>query len=170
MSGYFTDVDWVGMTALAVLSLFGCGPLDDSNTSCSDPQPTFVVSIIAEAGRLPPDTVVTVSYGAGEETYTLSDQDTLHEIMFCTQNAEEVAGNVGGAAGESGDAGAAGEDNTRVRSLECELWTEGAATLQVVGGDFPMLEELLVAEADDCGIRTVRMDLTLTHDLPEEEP
>jgi hypothetical protein len=49
-----------------------------------------------------------------------------------------------------------------VRRLECEVWTDGAASLTVAGGGFEQVERQLEVETDECGgFHTVEVSLTL---------
>jgi hypothetical protein len=48
-----------------------------------------------------------------------------------------------------------------VAALSCDLWTNAAATINIQGSGYPVLEQQLEAEKDDCGIKTVDYSLVL---------
>jgi hypothetical protein len=48
------------------------------------------------------------------------------------------------------------------RLLRCALWTEGAATLQLESTEYPPVDRVLEADADECGFRTVDVNIDLT--------
>src|SRR6186997_2282778 len=124
----------------ALVLLTACPSKEPS--SCPDEVdvlPPFAVTVRAEDGPLPPDTLIRLAYGSGEEEYALeAPSDGL--VMFCKP------------AGTPAAAGAGGETvTTPTEALLCEIWEEGAVTLRVSGGDYPELIEELEGEADECG-------------------
>ena len=117
------------------------------------------MTITALNGALPPDTVVKVGYGGGTEEYDLASPPAQPEVVFCKQVGADSgtgAGDAGGAEAGSTDAGSA-----PVMALVCDLWTNAAATIDVEGSGYPLLEQQLQAQKDDCGIKTVEYALVL---------
>jgi hypothetical protein len=112
-----------------------------------------MVTIVAGMDLLPPDTVVRVQYGGGEEEYRLAQPRSDLDVLFCDAVLRD-----GGAAPSSD----AGTPRVNVEKLECELWTGGSATLSVQADAYAEVERELEAEIDACGdVRTkdVRVEL-----------
>ncbi len=141
-----------------------------------------MIRVTAERGALPADTVVRVTYGAGEEEYALLKPQAPREVMFCSvlreaspdaqtsfdASSEDAAGMGGLGAGPSDagprDAGPRDGGQGAAMAVRCELWTGGAATVDVMASGYPVLQSELEAEADECGIVTRDVDLVLTMD------
>lgn len=148
-----------------------CGP-DARPPDCSN-EPDFILEITAEDGPLPADTEVVVEYGGGSEESYLLDAEPEPRIMFCMPHVpgpadpaqKSNAGAGGQAAGGGGDGGADGEPAAPATRLECELWTQGPAIVEITGGDYALLHEDLKLARDEC---TLAVDLALTHDEPTE--
>ncbi len=144
---------------LALLaSAAGCSSKTNNGPDCPGPRAAFHVTITAKNGPLPPDTVVTVNYGGGSEEYDLASPPAQPEVVFCDQ----VKADAGTGASDSGsDAATADAGSGKVMALSCKLWTNAAATIDIQGSGYPLLEQQLQAEKDDCGIKTVEYALVL---------
>lgn len=158
-----------------LLALLGsaCSSPSPSGPNCPGPRPAFHVTLTAKNGPLPYDTVVRVAYGGGIEQYDLASPPDQPEVVFCHQvRADGGAGQTDAGSADSGDAGRAdaaseagssdaGMAGGPVTALICDLWTNSAATINVQGSGYPVLEQPLQAESDDCGIKTVDYQLVL---------
>jgi hypothetical protein len=145
--------------AVAVMLAVACGD-DTPEPSCRS-VPDFIVDISSVAGRLPENTVVSVTFGGGSvEVYSPAvPHDPV--VLFCTPNRGPLgAGGAGGDAGagaapvapapmagmagtgSGGIDGSAGSgsggrgEHIVIRSIRCELWTGGPATLEVKARDW----------------------------------
>ena len=144
-------------TGLALLS--ACSPSDPDGACPSEPPPPFSITVRAEAGPLPADTVLTVVYGAGVESFELA-RGGPEGVLFCDpQPSAHGLNGAGGAAGAAGAGGAAADSTTDV--LACDIWIEGSGTILVTGGAYPALTQELKAETNDCGQVTVEAELIL---------
>lgn len=103
-----------------------------NDPTCTDEEPTFVVSVRAGDAPLPADTVVTVQSGGTTEQYP---PEGNRSMLFCT---EVGAGDL--------DAGADLEE------IQCSLYTGQAAALTVTASGYPSQEITLTVERsdDDC--------------------
>lgn len=166
----------LGLLALIVPA---CG--DDTSKSppsCSDPGPSFVVLVRADVGPLPEDTVMRVTYGAGREEHAIGRGSADGEVVFCQPSerdgsvlaAPAAAGAAGEGAGGAAVGGAGGDSAVSTAAYPaalCALYTEGSASVDVVTAAYPPLHEDLEAEMDDCGSRTVSVQLELGAQEPE---
>ncbi len=151
----------------------GCTSSTPNGPNCPGPRAAFHVTITAKYGPLPADTVVRVVYGGGEEEYALASPPAQPAVVFCHPIAADggVATSDAGDAGDvdaaidasSAEAGSGATDagTSPVAALSCDLWTNAAATINIQGSGYPVLEEQLQAEKDDCGIKTVEYALVL---------
>lgn len=137
--------------------LGACTPSEEPGSCPDEVPPTFSITVRADEGPLPADTVLTLQYGGGVETYDLAEPGTEHSVMFC--DPEPAAHGVGGAGGAAGAGGAPASSTTE--ALRCDVWVEGAATIRVSGGEYPDLSQELQGEANDCGPETVQEELIL---------
>ena len=142
---------------LGMVLLSACQP-EEEPASCPDESPPpFFITVRANDGPLPSDTVLTLHYGGGVEIYDLAEPDTQQSVLRC--DPEPAVHGVGGAGGAAGAGGAPASSATE--SLTCELWIEGAATLRVSGGEYPDLSQELQGETNECGAVTVEAELIL---------
>lgn len=145
-----------------VLALFAgsaCTNSPPSGPNCPGPRAAFHVTITAKNGPLPPDTVVKVEYGGGSEEYSLASPPPQPEVVFC----DPIDADAGTGANDGGSdaAGTTDAGTGPVMALSCKLWTNAAATIDVQGSGYPLLEQQLQAQKDDCGIKTVEYALVL---------
>ncbi|MCC6213399.1 MAG: hypothetical protein IT376_00905 [Polyangiaceae bacterium] len=139
----------------AALVAGACGHGRDDPPTCNDgPHAAFEVRVSALGARLPTDATLAVRYGGGTEEVSLAAPPASPRVVFC---ATELAD---GGTEAGADAGA----EPRPLAAVCELWTSGAADVTVTASGYAPLERDLVAERDECGIRTVEVELTLGSD------
>lgn len=122
--------------ALGALAL-GCSGEASPETCDTMARPAFALSLQMQQGPLPADTRLRVSYGSGEEIFSLAAPSARPRVLFCVVAATDEA-------------------SRAPQALACELWTDGPATLEVTGGEAPPLERQLAAQRDECGLVTVR--------------
>jgi len=143
-------------TGLALLN--ACSPSDPEGACPDEPPPAFSITVRAESGPLPADTVLTLYYGAGVEVFELARPGPEH-VLFCTPKPSTNSLGGGGAAGAAGEGGAPADSTTD--ELACDVWIEGSATISVTGGAYPSLSQELKGEVTDCGQVTVEEELVL---------
>lgn len=145
------------LLVLAAAALGACNPGEEPGRCPDEVPPTFSITIRADEGPLPEDTVLTLRYGGGVEIYDLAKPGKSHSVLFCDPKRASD-----GTAGASGAAGAGGApDGFATDALSCDVWVEGAATIEVSGGGYPVLSQKLEGETNDCGPRTVEAELIL---------
>ena len=137
--------------------LGACGPSEETPACPGEVPPQFSITVRAYAGPLPSDTVLTLHYGGGVETYELARPEMPHSVMLC--DPEPAALPAGGAAGAAG--ADAVPPSVATEALRCELWIEGSATIKVTGGGYPDLSHELQGQANECGAKTVEKELVL---------
>lgn len=147
-------------TGFALVSA-GCSSSPPSSPTCPGPRAAFHVIITAKNGPLPSDTVVKVAYGGGIEEYDLASPPDQPEVVFCTKVDADAGAGSGATDGGVNDAGTPDAGSGPVAALSCDLWTNAAATINIQGSGYPVLEQQLEAEKDDCGIKTVDYSLVL---------
>jgi hypothetical protein len=132
---------------LLVVAFAGCSsPSPGDGEACpAIAHAAFHVELRAEGGALPPDARIRVVFGGGEETWALDAPSAVHESVFCRAR----------------DAADAETDAGPKAALACELWTSGAAQVEVSAAGFATLSRDLEAEADACGIVTTDVELVL---------
>jgi hypothetical protein len=150
-----------GLVAWSVLLAVGC-PSDPTPRDECAVDPDFFVTVGSEAGGLPDDLWLQVEYGGGKETFSFAPTEPP-QVVFCTR----VSGEGGAAApsaltaGGTGAGGAAGA----TESLECELWTEGPATIEVKALGYEPVERELKVDLEVC---TTAVTLELVHEEPPQ--
>lgn len=117
--------------------------------------------VTAENGPLPSDTVVTVKSGSGVEAYALASPPLQPETVFChPMGADAGADASADASADTGPADASVPPRP-IDALFCLLWTNGAAQVTIRGSGYPDLIQMLDAQRDSCGIKTVDESLVL---------
>jgi hypothetical protein len=151
--------------------------------------PDFTVDISAVTGWLPENTRVSVTFGGGsiEEYSPAVPHDAA--VLFCKTElgplgaggagGEAGAGaapvapaplagtagtGVGGADGGAGSGSGGSGERVVIRSIHCELWTGGPATLEVKARDW---DEKLALERDP-KLCTTPEDVVLGDEPPED--
>jgi hypothetical protein len=144
--------------------LFGC---TNSSTgqppTCQSPsKPAFNIRIRTPEGMvLPAATKLHVTFGSGAETFNLEKPAALTKSIFCHLVPT----------GADPDGGAVDADNMTPQQsentieIQCELWTNGAADVEISSPGFVDLRQMLEAKTDDCGIITTHQTFELR--LPE---
>lgn len=164
---------------VAPLALVACKVGDQDPPHCENELvASFHVTLRALDGDLPQNTRVFVKHGGGEETYELSAVAHHSQVVFCTSVVDRDAGSGSDSSADAGsdsgvadgapdgdagpgDAGDAGTKSA-VAALDCELWTNGAATVDVEATGYAPLTRSLTAESNGCGgFRTVAAELVL---------
>ncbi len=132
-------------------------------------RPTFQLTVIDSRGPLPPDGTLRIQHGAGCELYALMDGSvspcTAGErvgVLFCKGTASE--GQLVGSAGGAGGAGGAGAGE--IAALNCDVYTDGAATASFWHGTEKLSKRDLTPELDACGTKTVEVMVDLAQKLP----
>lgn len=145
--------------AVWLLAIFAVGcPDDPSKRDECSPGPDFLVTVRADHGSLPGDLKLAVEFGGGNEELSIGG-GTDGQIIFCDLLPFEVGD--GGRSGDEG--GASGTDVASYGALQCELWTEGPATVQITASGFEPLERDLRIDEDEC---TTPVELELTAKRP----
>ena len=143
-----------GFLATAWMLLCACSV--DSRPPCPQVSATFRLQLSASDGPLPEDTVLTVHFGGSEqETYSLSDDNADNEVLCCRRDALTAApigpvpcGHRATADAASSDASFGpprGRHGSPPPALHCELWTNGAAEVEVSARGYAALDETLEA-------------------------
>jgi len=134
-------MSWCGK-AVWLLAVFAGGCTDDPfvREDC-DLAPDFFLTVRAQDSALPEDLSLYVKYGGGNETLEWIHA-TDGEVMFC-----DVIAPSGGAGGE---AGAGSESNGGYGWLECDLYTDGPATVTATAAGFEPVERELRVDEEEC--------------------
>jgi len=140
----------------SALLLLACGHDPRPPVPCGSGA-DFVVTINAEDGLLPRDTVVRVYYGAGDpehpEEFRL-DATTPHFVLFCELIDREGNAIDGGISGVGGEAGAGSDIADPVEGIRCQLWTDGSAQLEVESSLHPTQRLNLTPKKNVCTQQT----------------
>lgn len=136
---------WRTLTALVVtIAALGC--VDEGNPPPCEGQADFVVTLRAHAGELPTHTLIEVTFGGGNKESYSPGFPSEPEVLFCETRSDPAgaAGGashtmagapwaIGGSADSEGGAGgtSAGHATTAIRSIVCEVWSGGPATILV---------------------------------------
>lgn len=135
-----------------MLAIFATGcPDDPSVRDECDRKPDFFLTVSAEDGTLPADLSLDIKYGGGDETLEWS-RNLKGQIVFCAAVATEFGAGAGGAS-----------ESKSYSSLECELWTDGPATVTATAKGFEPIERDLRVDAEEC---TTEFELELTAKTP----
>ena len=156
-----------------VLGLSSCGgTTPDPVPTCPVSRPTFRLTVMDSQGPLPLDGTLRIQHGAGCELYSLMDGSvspcTAGErvgVLFCRATGSEGQ-LVGNAEGAGGAGGAGGTEARTIAALNCEVYTDGAATASFWSGAEELSTTDLTPERDACGTMTV--DFTM--DLAQKSP
>lgn len=122
--------------AVWLLAVFAGGCTDDPSVrdDC-DLAPDFFLTVRAKDSALPEDLSLYVKYGGGHETLDWS-RGTDGEVMFC----DVIAPGAGGEAGAGSGYG----------WLECDLYTDGPATVTATASGFEPVERELRVDEEEC--------------------
>jgi hypothetical protein len=150
-----------------VLSCGAHGPPLDCHAD-----PDFEVTISAEYGPLPNDTVLKLHYGGrafdDPEELVVADPGTPR-ALFCyvsdkngvyPSDALPLGSPETGAAGANGAGGASFEPGEPIDALFCRLWTDGSADLDVVSQMYGTVSVSLQTEKRVCTVKS-SVELTL---------
>lgn len=150
------------LTALAMtVALLGCGP--ENQARRCDGKADFLLVLSSPEESFPNDTQIQVTFGGGStETYWLSAANDP-EVLFCeiTPAGSPSNGGAGGADGgassewaggftHGGSGGALG--TSPIRSLSCEIWSAGPATVTIRAASWHTTRELK-ADPEICTLR-----------------
>jgi hypothetical protein len=143
---------WLMISGLCAL---GCGP---NRADCTAPHADFLIELELRDKPLPSDTVVHVTYGgSGMEDYSLAEQNTTHEVVFCHPRTPDGCAALD--AGPPGAAGAPGADDSGVAALCCELWTGGFAKVEVSASGLATMTYNLAPLEHECTVsKTIVLD------------
>lgn len=140
-----------------------CGPDAKPPPPCDGP--TFNLRVQAEDGPVPEGTKINVRYGGNHdgETYTVGEPH-MSQAVFCTELAmiggapavepsQALAGAGADVAGDTG-AGGSGASDSGVMQVKCELYTQGAARLDVDAEGYEPIQdqELPLTEEERCQV------------------
>jgi hypothetical protein len=148
---------WGWLAGLVIaLSLPGCP--DDEPPPCDGPTMAFKVLLVAAEGPLPEDTVFRVKHGSatGTEDFRLDADFPSSDVVFCCRATRDGECTEVADVASDGDGGPA-----PVEGLLCELWTDGAAQVNVSASGYPDLDEMLEARSSEGCLQTVNVTLTL---------
>jgi hypothetical protein len=149
-------------TALAMtVALLGCGP-ENQPRRCEG-KADFLLVLDSPNDSFPNDTQIQVTFGGGStETYWLSAANDP-EVLFCeiTPAGRQSGGGAGGADGgassewtggftHGGAGGALG--TSAIRSITCEIWSAGPATVTIRAASWHTVRELK-ADPEICTLR-----------------
>jgi hypothetical protein len=149
------------------LPFTACGPDPRPGPLCEGP--TYDLEVKTENGvALPPDTRLNVRYGGNHEgeAYALGKNPTP-QAVFCDEDTTPGGASSGGsAAGESAGAGGAAPaaPSEGVFALNCRLYTQGPARVDVTATGYEPIEELdlTLDEKDRCRVeRTVELKILM---------
>lgn len=127
------------MPCVVLCVALGCSSEPPEPNECPAPRAAFALSLSAQDGELPSDTQLDVTFSAGREVFALAEPGQALEAVRCETVVEAE----------------------RVVALSCALWTDGPADVAVTATGFNSLRQSLAHEVDDCGVRTVDVELEL---------
>jgi hypothetical protein len=135
------------MLLLAAVAGWGCEPEDPGEPACPSCA-AFAFTLAAEAGPVPRQTTLTVTYGGGVEQYALASPPVHSDVLFCSSEPRDDA--------EGG-----------VARVFCDVWTQSTTSLKVESDGYPTFERELTIDRDEheC-LRTREVALLLA--LPAE--
>lgn len=142
-----------GCAGLVVRAMLGCavvlGCSEDSVLSepCPRDVPAFRVQFVAPDGSLPTETTLTVMFGgAGVESYSVEEGNEDNRTLCCRPGdvLDDDFPSV-----SCDESGLSESDGGLAAAIHCEMWTDGAATVEVEAPGYAPLEETLVAELDE---------------------
>jgi hypothetical protein len=123
-------MSWRRALAVAAFGCLGAACSDDPPAEGCPPRPSFRVTVEVEQGALPDDTALRVVFGGNQtEVFELENPDAEHHAVLCS--GWQV-------------------DGEPLESFACDLWTNGAATVYLTGGDYEDVEQELEADPDEC--------------------
>jgi hypothetical protein len=120
--------------------------------------PSFRLVVLDSQGDLPADTVLKVLHGAGCEQYA----PRVDRAEPCTPDDRAGVVFCDGAAAP----GAAGAGPSAAGEFACDIYSEGAATVEVWVSSEPRVHSELSAKSSSCGPLTVEVTVDLA-DYPE---
>jgi len=156
--------------ALGSLVVLGCSK--DRTDDCAPPPPVvsaFRLELRADRGTLPAGTELKVTYGGDQtESFTVGRPSPVNEDVCCRPARSATSGAlppISCLPPDAGEADASAPDAGSAAVLECELWTNGTAGIQVTAPGFPELDRVLDAKlrADNCGVETKDYRIVLFH-------
>jgi hypothetical protein len=135
-----------GMTCL-----WACSSSADDPDSCGPPHPTFRLVVEAQDEFIPEDIRIRVRSGGGEEEFNAAEKEASPKVVFCELVHEQ------------GD----GEQVGPIASVQCDLWTDGAATVWVNAHGYVEVMKDLEAEKDQkCGLKLTKETITIQQEIP----
>ncbi|MEN9580510.1 MAG: hypothetical protein RJA70_3519 [Pseudomonadota bacterium] len=137
--------------AVGCLSVLSCSPQPNEGNPCPRDVAAFRVELTGPTGELPPETELAVTFGgAGVERYSVERGNRSNKTVCCVPAHPSVGklphvscdgDSTRGAALSAKDAGT----DRGVAAIHCELWTDGAAQLEVQAAGHAPFEKTLSA-------------------------
>ncbi len=159
---------------LGLMGLSSCtGTTPDPGVTCPDILlSTFRLTVTDSRGPLPLDGTLRIQHGAGCEFYSIADGGvfpcTAGErigVLFCkaTDSEGQLVEN---SASAGGAGGAGGVGSGEIAALNCDVYTDGAATASFWRGAEKLSKLDLTPELDACGPKTVEVTVDLAQKAP----
>ncbi len=141
--------------ALIGALLGACSNETPPDSNCPLAHPSFRLTVDADGQQLPHDVRITVRYGGtGTEDFIAAHPNQSPKIVFCDAQGPEA-----GPADASDDHAAGSGDG--YDQIVCDLWTDGAATVEIRASGYPMTTRDLSANTDACGLVLTNAHITL---------
>lgn len=160
--------------AVAITLLSACNRRSSTPQPCPRDSAAFRLQLTAPEGPLPEDVFLKVTFGGSSEESYSPRGDYSENKTVCCRSGSEVAGELPSVSCDSvtgsleltfdaqaalsswkGDSGSEALSGDR-RAIQCELWTNGAARVEITAKGYQLLEDTLVAqpredeEFEDC--------------------
>src|SRR5690606_964064 len=149
------------------LASVGCNSPNGEDDVCPRARPAFDVRLTAADGSLPRDVRVSVTYGGSNTESFPAQSRRENDVLCCVRGEGEGLSFNPGTCGQPVEADASLPAKTSASDLiRCQLWTNGAAQVEVDASGYASVDEILVAKADEefaeCAVwETQAVDISL---------
>ena len=135
---------------LVGLGLFGCNAPSDDSDVCPRARPAFDVRLSASDGPLPRDARVAVTFGGSDTESFPTHARRENDVLCCVRGEGDGLSLQPGSCGQPIDADASlPADGGATELIHCQVWSNGAAYVDVEAAGYSGVDEVLVAKADD---------------------